>query len=78
MSSTTSQKKLTASYKNQVTRGYNTFSMDEGNVLAQVDGPELRPLGERCLVGFGSTGGPPMLPVFYNNNYQIVQNRDHV
>jgi len=42
------------------------------------DGPELRPLGERCIVGFGSTGGPPMLPVLYNNNYQIVQNADHV
>jgi hypothetical protein len=45
---------------------------------ARYDGPELRPLGERCVVGFGSTGGPPMLPVLYNNNYQIVQNRDHV
>ncbi len=38
-----------------------------------LDGPEQRPLGERCLVGFGSTSGPPMLPVLYNNNYQIVQ-----
>ena len=37
------------------------------------DGPEDRPLGERCLMGFGSTSGPPMLPVLYNNNYQIVQ-----
>ena len=42
------------------------------------DGPEQRPLGERCIVGFGSTGGPPMLPVLYNNNYQIVQSPDHV
>lgn len=42
------------------------------------DGPETRPLGERCIVGFGSTGGPPMLPVLYNNHYQIVQNEDHV
>ena len=41
-------------------------------------GPEQRPLGERCIVGFGSTGGPPMLPVLYNNNYQIVQSKDHV
>jgi hypothetical protein len=32
-----------------------------------------RPLSERCLVGFGSTSGPPMMPVLYNNNYQIVQ-----
>ncbi|MGQ9427229.1 hypothetical protein [Gilvimarinus sp. F26214L] len=42
------------------------------------DGPETRGLGERCLVGFGSTGGPPMLPVLYNNHYQIVQTPDHV
>jgi hypothetical protein len=32
-----------------------------------------RPLSERCIIGFGSTSGPPMLPVLYNNNYQIVQ-----
>jgi hypothetical protein len=37
------------------------------------DGPEFRPLGERCILGFGSTAGPPMLNVLYNNNYQIVQ-----
>jgi hypothetical protein len=42
------------------------------------DGPENRALGERCLVGFGSTSGPPMLPDVYNNNYQIVQTPDHV
>lgn len=42
------------------------------------DNPEQRPLGERCMVGFGSTGGPPMLPVLYNNNYQIVQTADTV
>ena len=42
-------------------------------VQGAFDGPEQRPLGERCIVGFGSTGGPPMLPVLYNNNYQIVQ-----
>jgi len=42
------------------------------------DGPEQRPLGERCIVGFGSTGGPPMLPVLYNNNYQIVQSPGHI
>lgn len=35
--------------------------------------PEVRSLGERCLLGFGSSGGPPMLNVSYNNNYQIVQ-----
>jgi hypothetical protein len=47
-------------------------------VQGAFDGPEQRPLGERCIVGFGSTGGPPMLPVLYNNNYQIVQTAEHV
>ena len=42
------------------------------------DGPEQRPLGERCMVGFGSSAGPPMLPVLYNNHYQIVQNEDYM
>jgi hypothetical protein len=37
------------------------------------DDPERRPLGERCLLGFGSTSGPPALPVLYNNFHQIVQ-----
>ena len=37
-----------------------------------------RPLAERCLLGFGSTSGPPMLPVLYNNLYQIVQTPTHV
>ena len=40
------------------------------------DDPELRPMGERCLLGFGSTAGPPMLPVLYNNVKRIVQNED--
>ena len=38
------------------------------------DGPEDRLLTERCIL-FGASG-PPMLPEPYNNNYQIVQNRD--
>jgi hypothetical protein len=43
------------------------------------DGPESRPLAERCLLGFGSTSGPPTLPnYFYNNLKQIVQTKDTV
>lgn len=42
------------------------------------DGPEVRPLGERCILSFDSSAGPPMLPLLYNNNYQIVQTRDAV
>ena len=42
------------------------------------DGPETRPIGERCIIGYGSTSGPPMLNVLYNNHYQIVQSPGHV
>jgi len=43
------------------------------------DGPEVRSLSDRCLTSFGSNAGPPMLPnYFYNNNYTIVQTKDHV
>ena len=42
------------------------------------DHPEERSLGERCIVGFGSSGGPPMLNVLYNNHYQIVQSPGYV
>ena len=43
------------------------------------DDPERRPLGERCLLGFGSAAGPPALPnYFYNNLRKIVQTPDRV
>jgi hypothetical protein len=46
---------------------------------SEFDHPELRPLGERCIVSFGNNGGPPMLPnYFYNNNYTIVQSKDTI
>ncbi|MFK7865290.1 MAG: hypothetical protein AB8B95_13810 [Pseudohongiellaceae bacterium] len=59
---------------------------DQGNELRRQnratfsgnDGPEGRALGERCLIGFGSTGGPPMNNVLYNNMYQIVQTDDYL
>jgi hypothetical protein len=47
--------------------------------FGEFDHPEMRPLADRCLLSFGSNAGPPMLPnYFYNNNYTIVQTRDHV
>ena len=43
------------------------------------DNPENRPLGERCIMSFGSSAGPPMIPnSFYNNNYTIVQTPNHI
>jgi hypothetical protein len=47
--------------------------------FGEFDHPELRPLSDRCLLSFGSNAGPPMLPnYFYNNNYSILQTKDHV
>ncbi len=42
------------------------------------DGPESLGVPERCLIGFGSTAGPPMLPVLYNNQKRIVQTESHL
>jgi hypothetical protein len=43
------------------------------------DDPERRPLAERCLLGFGSTAGPPALNNGgYNNLHQIVQTSNSV
>jgi hypothetical protein len=42
------------------------------------DNIKSRPISERCIVGFGSTSGPPMIPALYNSNYQIVQTHDTV
>lgn len=42
------------------------------------DNPESRTLSDQCLIGFGGTGGPPMLNVLYNNTYQFVQTPDYL
>jgi hypothetical protein len=47
-------------------------------VAKSYEGPESRSLGERCLIGFGNTGGPVMTNVLYNNMYQIVQSPNSV
>ncbi len=41
-------------------------------------GPEDTNIAERCLIGFGQTGGPGMLSVLYNNTHKIIQAPDHV
>ena len=43
-----------------------------------MDGPEGRPLAERCLTAIGSPEGPPMMNTSFNANYQIVQTKDLV
>jgi hypothetical protein len=50
----------------------------EGDERSIAAGPEARSLGERCIIGFGGTGGPPMLNTLYNNTYQIVQTQNHI
>jgi hypothetical protein len=47
-------------------------------MATRTDNPESFSLGERCLLSFGSSAGPPMLPLMYNNTYQIVQSKDEV
>ncbi len=47
-----------------------TCEPENGGVLGPADGPEDRPLMERCLQ---FAGGPPMMPGAYNNNFQFVQ-----
>jgi len=42
------------------------------------DGPEGRPMTERCLIAIGSPEGPPMMNAAFNGHYQIVQTPDHV
>ncbi|HEX6895648.1 MAG TPA: hypothetical protein VF146_10255 [Bryobacteraceae bacterium] len=42
------------------------------------DSVKDRPITERCIVGFGSTAGPPMVPALYNSTYQIIQTKDTV
>ena len=56
------------------TRGFASVA----GTLTTFDNVKQRPLSERCLMAFGSSSGPPMLPVLYNNTYQIVQTPDSV
>ena len=49
-----------------------------GGFRNRYDSVQDRPLAERCIIGFGSVAGPPMIPALYNSNYQIVQTPDTV
>ncbi len=59
-------------------QGPGAVDRNAGGGYGSYNGPETRPIGERCLVGFGNTGGPVMTNVLYNNHYQIVQAPDSV
>ncbi len=58
--------------------GKKTFDEQLAFVRNDYSGPESRPMAERCIIGFGSTAGPPMLNVQYNNNYQFIQTPDAI
>lgn len=49
-----------------------------GGPAGMYDDIEMRPLGERCLISFGSSAGPPINNVMYNNHYEFVQTPGYV
>lgn len=51
---------------------------ERATAMDSYDGPEGRPMTERCLIAIGSPEGPPMMNTAFNAHYQIVQTRDHV
>jgi len=57
----------------------DTAENAESKTPGAYDNIEQRPLGERCIIAFSSSSGPPMLPTyFYNNMKQLVQTKDYV
>ena len=55
--------------------GKATWLAEEGP--GPYDDMEMRPLAERCLLGFGPVAGPPMVPALYNNLKRIVQTDEY-
>ena len=49
-----------------------------GFAITNFDGPETRPLAERCLMSFSGSAGPVMQNGMYNNTYQLVQSPNSV
>ena len=58
--------------------GRKMFMKDIARIQGDFANPEARQLAEQCLLGFGSTAGPPMMNVLYNNTYQIQQAKDYL
>lgn len=64
---------------------YRSFARNDGTANwidregpGPYDNPEGLTLADRCLQGFSSTGGPPMMPALYNNHKKIVQGPDKI
>ena len=56
----------------------NASRQQNAGGFGSFDGPETRPLAERCIMSYSRSAGPVMQNSLYNNNYQIVQAPDHV
>ena len=77
---------LTDNARQRIMAFYRSFGRNDGTAhwLGRGDGsgpydnPEGLTKADRCLQGFSSTGGPPMLPALYNNHKRIVQGPDKV
>jgi hypothetical protein len=54
-------------------RNARRAAFPRGPDFGRGDNPESMTLAERCLKDFGSSSGPPMMPLSYNNTYQLVQ-----
>jgi hypothetical protein len=67
-----------AASKSGTVQGPGAVDRNAGGGFGSYDNPESRPMGERCIIGFGNTGGPVMTNVLYNNHYQIVQSPESV
>jgi hypothetical protein len=44
-----------------------------GYAITNFDGPETRPMAERCVLSFSGSYGPVMMNSMYNNTFQFVQ-----
>ena len=49
-----------------------------GYAITNFDGPETRPMAERCVLGFSGSYGPVMMNGMYNNTMQFVQTPNSV
>lgn len=59
----------------ELTAAAQQRNIDRSEAARLAEGVEVRPLSERCIMGFNS--GPPMIPSAYNNNVQVVQTADY-
>jgi len=58
--------------------GFIPYREEQRARAQNVDGPEVRPQSERCLMSFTRSAGPVLSNGLYNNTYQIVQTPDAV